>query len=60
MTAAVDGAVEERLERVRCTKHGGLAERLLNIVLECAPLGKEPHRSMDHRELLDDETALPK
>jgi antitoxin VapB len=26
MTAAVDGAVQERLERVRRTKNGGLAE----------------------------------
>jgi antitoxin VapB len=60
MTAAVDGAVQERLERVRRTKNGRLAERLLKIMLECAPPGKEPYRSMDHGELLYDEKGLPK
>jgi len=60
MTAAVDKAVEERLERVRRTKKGSLAERLLKIGRECAPLWKEPYRSMDHGELLYDEKGLPK
>ena len=60
MTAAVDKAVEERLERVRSTKKGNLAERLLKIGRECAPLWKEPYRSMDHGELLYDEKGLPK
>ena len=60
MTAAVDKAVRERLERVRNTKKGGLAERLLKIGGECAPLWKEPYRSMDHGELLYDEKGLPK
>jgi antitoxin VapB len=60
MTAAVDKAVQERLERVRGNKKGELAERLLKIRRECAPLWKEPYRSMDHGELLYDEKGLPK
>jgi antitoxin VapB len=60
MTAAVDKAVQERLERVRRNKKGNLAERLLQIGKECAPLWKEPYRSMDHGDLLYDEKGLPK
>jgi antitoxin VapB len=60
MTAAVEKAVEERLERVRRDKKGNLAERLLKIGRECAPLWKEPYRSMDHGDLLYDEKGLPK
>jgi antitoxin VapB len=60
MTAAVDKAVRERLERVRDTKNGGLAKRLLKIGRECAPLWKEPFRSTDHGYLLYDEKGLPK
>ena len=60
MTAAVDKAIRERLERVRDTKNGGLAERLLKIGRECAPLWKEPFRSTDHGDLLYDEKGLPK
>ena len=60
MTAAVDKAVRERLERVRETKGSGLADRLLKIRRECAPLWKEPYRSTEHGELLYDEKGLPK
>jgi antitoxin VapB len=60
MTAAVDKAVRERLERVRGTKNGGLAERLLKIGRECAAHLKEPYRSIDHGEMLYDEKGLPK
>jgi antitoxin VapB len=60
MTAAVDKAVRERLERVRSKKKGSLAERLLQIGRECAPLWKEPYKSMDHGDLLYDEKGLPK
>ncbi len=60
MTAAVEKAVEERLERVRRGKKGSLAERLLKIGRECAPLWKEPYRSMEHGDLLYDEKGLPK
>ncbi len=60
MTAAVGKAVQERLERVRGDKGTGLAERLLKIGRETAPLFKEPYRSMDHGDLLYDEKGLPK
>jgi antitoxin VapB len=60
MTAAVDKAVRERLERVRASKKDGLAERLLKIGRECAAHMKEPYRSIDHGELLYDEKGLPK
>jgi antitoxin VapB len=60
MTAAVDKAVQERLERVRSSKQGSLAQRLLLIGRECAPLWKEPYKSMDHGDLLYDEKGLPK
>jgi antitoxin VapB len=59
MTTAVREALRERLERVRGT---GMtkAERLLKIGRECAPLWKEPYRSVDHGDLLYDEKGLPK
>ena len=60
MTAAVDKAVRERLERGRGLKKGGLAERLLKIGRECATHLKEPYRSIDHGKLLYDEKGLPK
>ncbi|MGD0990756.1 MAG: type II toxin-antitoxin system VapB family antitoxin, partial [Candidatus Sulfotelmatobacter sp.] len=60
MTAAVDKAIQEPLERVRNTKNGELAERLLKIGRECAPLWNEPYRSMDHGDLLYDEKGLAK
>jgi antitoxin VapB len=60
MTAAVGLAVQERLERVRSKRGTGLAERLLKIGRETAPLFKEPYRSMDHGDLLYDEKGLPK
>lgn len=60
MTAAVDQAVRERIEKVHAARGGDLAERLLKIGRECAPLWKEPFRSKDHGELLYDEKGLPK
>jgi antitoxin VapB len=60
MTAAVEKAVRERLNRVRAEKGTGLAEQLLEIGRKCAPLWKEPYRSMDHGDLLYDEKGLPK
>jgi antitoxin VapB len=60
MTAAVDKAVREKLERVRSAEKGGLAERLLKIGRECAAHLKEPYRSIDHGEMLYDEKGLPK
>ena len=61
MTAAVDQAVRERLERVRhINQKDDLAERLLKIGRECAAHLKEPYKSIDHGELLYDEKGLPK
>ena len=60
MTEAVDKAVRERLDRLRDAEKAGLAERLLKIGGECAPLWKEPYRSADHGDLLYDEKGLPK
>ena len=60
MTAAVDKAVRERLQRVRGHKKGDLAERLLKIGRECAAHMKEPYLSIDHGEMLYDEKGLPK
>jgi antitoxin VapB len=60
MTAAVEKAVRDRLERVRAEKGAGLAAQLLKIGKECAAHLKEPYRSIDHAELLYDEKGLPK
>ncbi len=60
MTAAVEQAVRERMERVRGVRGAGMAQRLLKIAKECAPLWKEPFRSADHGELLYDEKGLPR
>ena len=60
MTAAVNEAIRERLERVQKNSKEGLAERLLEIARECGPLWKEPYKSIDHGELLYDEKGLPK
>ena len=60
MTSAVEQAVRERLDRVRSVQDSGMADRLLKIGKECAPLWKEPYRSVDHGEMLYDEKGLPK
>ena len=60
MATAVTEAVRERLERVRRKQGTGTAERILKIARECAPLWKEPFRSIDHGDLLYDEKGLPK
>jgi antitoxin VapB len=60
MTAAVDKAVQERLDRLRRNKQGSLADRLLQIGRECAAHMKEPYLSIDHGEMLYDEKGLPK
>jgi antitoxin VapB len=57
MTTAVTEAVRERLERV---KSRGMAERIMKIARQCAPLWKEPFKSIDHGDLLYDEKGLPK
>jgi antitoxin VapB len=60
MTAAVNEAIRERLERVRGKSKEDLAERLMKISKECGPLWKEPYRSIEHGDLLYDEKGLPK
>lgn len=56
-TEAVTTAVRERLARIR---RQGLAERLLAIGRETAPLFKPPYDTIDHADLLYDEKGLPK
>jgi antitoxin VapB len=60
LTGAVTNAVNERLMRIRRDRQGRLAEHLLRIGRETAPLFKEPYRSAKHGELLYDESGLPK
>jgi antitoxin VapB len=52
ITAAVTGAVRERLDRVRRARNAGLADRLVAIGKDCAAHLKEPFRTVDHGELL--------
>jgi antitoxin VapB len=60
LTAAVNEAVRERLERVRESSRKSMAERLMEIGKDCASHLKEPYKSMDVDELLYDENGLPK
>lgn len=60
MTAAVNEAIRERLERVRGKSKQDMTERMMEIARECGPRWKEPFRSMDHGDLLYDEKGLPK
>jgi antitoxin VapB len=60
LTAAVNQAVRERLERVRGSSRTSMAERLMEIGKDCASHLKEPYKSMDVDELLYDENGLPK
>jgi antitoxin VapB len=60
LTAAVNEAVRERLERVRGSSRKSMAERLMEIGNDCASHLKEPYKSMDVDELLYDENGLPK
>ena len=58
MTAAVEKAVEERLERVRGKSKEGMAEKLMEIARASGPLWTKPYVSLE--ELLYDEKGLPK
>lgn len=60
MTAAVNEAIRERLERVRGQSKQDIAERLLEIGRECAARLKEPFKSMSVDDLLYDEKGMPK
>jgi antitoxin VapB len=59
-TAAVTIAVQERLDRLQAVGRRRLADRLLAIGKDTAPRLKEPFRSAEHGELLDDEHGLPR
>jgi antitoxin VapB len=60
MSDAVAEAVRERLARVRSQHGGRLADQLMAIGRETAPLFKEPWRSIDHGDLLYGDDGLPK
>jgi len=60
LTGAVTSAVQERLKRLQNEGKRGLAEQILRIGRESAPLFKEPYRSIEHGDLLYDEVGLPK
>jgi len=54
MTAAVDKAVRERLERVRGKSREGMAEKLMKIGEECAARLKGPLKPMEIDDLYDE------
>jgi len=60
LTGAVRNAVQERIARLHRERKGSLAQHLLSIGRETAPLFKEPYRSIEHGDLLYDELGLPK
>jgi antitoxin VapB len=63
VTRAVTVAVSERLDRVRRTDEGVVAERIgrmREIGRDAASRWVEPYRSADHGELLYDEAGLPR
>lgn len=60
MTEAITNAVRERLERAKHPQKKRVAERLMEIGRETAPLIKEPWKSTLHGDLLYDEKGLPK
>jgi len=60
MTAAITEAVRERLDRVRGEQGTSLADRLVKIGKDRAARLQEPHRSVDHGELLYNEKGLPR
>ena len=60
LTGAVTEAVRERLDRVRRAQGLSLADQLLAIGKDCAAHLKEPFRSIDHGNMLYDESGLPK
>ena len=61
MTQAITNAVREELKRARQhKKKEGIAEKLMEIGRETAPLIKEPWKSTPHGDLLYDENGLPK
>jgi antitoxin VapB len=61
MAAAVQAALRERLERLRCQQDkAGLAERLLAIGRDAAAHMTEEERTFDYDAWLYDERGLPR
>ena len=60
LTAAVTEALRERLDRLRKQQNASLADRLLAIGKDCAARLKEPFRSIDHGDMLYDQSGLPR
>lgn len=61
MTTVVLEAVREQLKRERAAQQDdGLAEKLLQLGRETAPLWREPWRSTPHGDLLYDENGMSK
>jgi len=60
MTAAVNEALREQLERVRRKPKKDMAEQIMEIARDCGKRWKEPYKSMDIDDLLYDEKGLPK
>ncbi|MDQ3656406.1 MAG: type II toxin-antitoxin system VapB family antitoxin [Chloroflexota bacterium] len=61
MTMVVIHAVREQLKREHPDlQRQGLANKLLELGRETAPLWREPWRSTPHGDLLYDENGLPK
>lgn len=60
VTGAVTTAVQERLERVRRVEQPGVADRLLEIGRDTAPRLPEGLKTVEHAELLYDESGLPR
>ena len=59
-SAAVTVAVRERLDRVRHLRGAGLADRLLALGEDTARRLPARLRTVDHGEMLYDESGLPK
>lgn len=59
MSAAVTIAVRERRDRVLADRSGSTAERMLEIGRDCADRLPEHVRTLDHGELLYDDSGLP-
>jgi antitoxin VapB len=58
MTSAVTVAIRERLDRVRSAPERRV-EHVLRLGREIAERLPEPHRSVDHGDLLYDDVDLP-
>ena len=60
LTTAVTIAVRERRDRVRASREGTVAERLLAIGRDCARRLPAEVKAIDHGELLYDGAGLPR